>query len=355
MCVTEGCKGDQPGQDRREGPIQIGITVGDPGGIGAEVVLKALSTIDVPNGRFTVFGQSRLLALEEELLVETCGGYRPVLEGRDDSGKIRLEIVEVGEQRQWDERPTGPTGAWGARLQRQALQRAMEAVDEDSIDAIVTAPWNKALFSAIDHPVVGHTEVLADYFDAREVVMMLAGPRLRVSLVTTHVGIGDVAEAVTAQALEKTLRVTARGLRRRYGVHRPRLAVCGLNPHAGEGGHMGSEEIDVISPVVEGIGKHWKSKGIEIEGPFPADTLFAKFRDATPFDAVVCMYHDQGLIPLKLLHFGQSANVTLGLPVVRTSVDHGTAYDIAGRGVADGGSMRYALETAAKMVRRQEE
>jgi 4-hydroxythreonine-4-phosphate dehydrogenase len=182
--------------------------------------------------------------------------------------------------------------------------------------------------------------------------MMLGGPRLRVALVTTHVPISRVSEKLTAKRLEAVIRTTATDLTRLYGVKHPDIAVCGLNPHAGEKGVMGAEEDEIIRPVVNQLAEEL-SDDVEISGPYSADTLFSRFRgDRQPFDAVVCMYHDQGLIPLKLMHFGESANITLGLPVVRTSVDHGTAYDIAGWGVADEGSMRYAVELAVEMAGR---
>ena len=326
--------------------IQLAITMGDPGGIGPEVILKALAA-GLPCGvGVTIYGAEEVLCREERLLRAKIEGFDPVLSMSD------VEIVEVVPELSWEERPVGWTGAKGATTQYRALQAAMEAVDAGEADAIVTAPWNKELFAASGRPVVGHTEVLTEHFGAREVVMMLAGPRLRVSLVTTHIALREVADAIDEAAIEKTLRVTAHSLADRFGVDAPRIAVCGLNPHAGEGGHMGTEELEIIEPVLENLQEKMRAQGVEVAGPFPADTLFAKFRREQPYDAVVCMYHDQGLIPLKLMHFGQSANVTLGLPGVRTSVDHGTAYDIAGQAVADEGSMRYALEMAVEMVRR---
>ncbi len=182
--------------------------------------------------------------------------------------------------------------------------------------------------------------------------MMLAGDRLRVALTTVHIPLRRVHEELTPTRLHDTLRTTASEMQRRFDIGRPRIAVCALNPHAGELGIMGTEEGDVIGPVVQQV---QESLGEEVDfiGPLAADTLFAKFQgDAQPYDAVVCMYHDQALIPLKLLHFGTSANLTLGLPIIRTSVDHGTAYDIAGQGIADPGSMRYALTLAIELDRR---
>jgi 4-hydroxythreonine-4-phosphate dehydrogenase len=178
--------------------------------------------------------------------------------------------------------------------------------------------------------------------------MMLGGDRQRVSLVTTHLPLSQVPARLTQARICEVARVTHLALRDCWGIAQPRLAVAGLNPHAGEAGTMGTEDRDIIAPAVETL----RQEGLRADGPWPADTLFAKARpgQSWPYDAVICMYHDQGLIPLKLLHFGQSANITLGLPLVRTSVDHGTAYDIAGQGVADAGSLAYALDLAERLT-----
>lgn len=327
--------------------VRVGITMGDPAGIGPEVILKALTGMKTDGLEVVVYGARRVLELEEEFLIEGVEGYEPVLGAH--SG---IEVVEVGPQVEWSRTSVGRGDGWGARLQMAALRRAMEAGRDGEIDAIVTAPWNKALFDRIGEPVVGHTEVLADFYGVPEVVMMLAGPRLRVALVTTHMAIADVAASLTKEKIKTTVGITAKSLQERFGLVAPRIAVCGLNPHAGEEGHMGGEEIEIISPAIEELREEALAGDVELVGPLPADTLFAKFAGAgSPFDAVICMYHDQGLIPLKLLHFGQSANLTLGLPVIRTSVDHGTAYDIAGSGKADEGSMEYAIEMAISMAR----
>jgi 4-hydroxythreonine-4-phosphate dehydrogenase len=206
---------------------------------------------------------------------------------------------------------------------------------------------NKALFGEVGLPVTGHTEILADRTEAPDHVMMLAGDTLRVALVTTHLPLSQVAAALSTEKILSTVRTTARDLRRLFGIKRPRIAVAALNPHAGELGNIGREEIEFITPAIDAA----RSEGIKARGPFAADTLFAKVNveGEWPYDAVVCMYHDQALIPLKLVEFGRSANITLGLPIVRTSVDHGTAYDIAGKGTAETGSLRYALKVAAKL------
>lgn len=307
-------------------PVRLAITLGDAAGIGPEIITKALRA-----GSFedvTLFGAPGLVPADAARLV-------------DVSGTDSLIDVEPGLS---DPRC--------ARLQLRALETAIEAAKRDEIDAIVTAPWTKALFETIGAPALGHTEVLADRFGVGdEHVMMLAGDVLRVALVTTHIPLRQVSERVTEKAILHTIRVTAHELRRSFGIPEPRIAVCGVNPHAGEGGHMGTEDRDVVEPALEQA----RQLGFDVHGPFPADTLFVKFRgEVAPYDAVVAMYHDQGLTPLKLRHFGESANITLGLPTVRTSVDHGTAYDIAGKGIADASSMRYALELAERLVRNRQ-
>jgi 4-hydroxythreonine-4-phosphate dehydrogenase len=214
-----------------------------------------------------------------------------------------------------------------------------------SVDALVTAPISKEALNAAGYPFPGHTELLAKMTGSRDVVMMLAGPRLRVALVTTHLSLRQVPGALTRERIERTIEITYRGLQYYWGIPTPRLAVAGLNPHAGEGGIFGSEEKEVIIPAVE----ECRQKGMMIFGPLPSDSLF--FHAASGrYDAVVSMYHDQGLIPLKLLHFREGVNITLGLPIIRTSVDHGTGYDIVGQGVADATSLINAILTAARMA-----
>ncbi|RAL22172.1 4-hydroxythreonine-4-phosphate dehydrogenase PdxA [Lujinxingia litoralis] len=320
-------------------PVRLALTMGDAAGIGPEVIIKTLAELERAGARdleLQVYGSAAVMHQEAAAL-----GYRG-----------RLEVVEVVPELDFSDRPVGVLDARCARAQWAALQQAMAAVDAGLADAIVTAPWNKALFELAQMPVVGHTEVLQQHYGLDEVVMMLGGDRLKVALVTTHVALSEVSPRLSPAAVERVVEITLNGLRRQFGLERPRLAVCGVNPHAGERGHMGREELEWLDSTVAELDQRYGALA-RISGPWPADTLFAKFgRGQTPYDAVICMYHDQGLIPLKLLHFGESANITLGLPIVRTSVDHGTAYDIAGRGIADAGSMLYATRLAAEMVRR---
>ncbi len=283
---------------------RVAITIGDPAGIGPEIAAKAAAS---PRVR------------------EVC---TPVLYGR-----IYTPGVEAGR-----------VSAEAGRAAYGAIVAAVEDAMAGAVDAVATAPINKAAFALADLPWRGHTELLAHLTGAPSVAMMFHSDALRVVLATIHEPLASVPRLLTRATVERVIRLAARELPR-FGFTRPRLAVCGLNPHAGEGGVLGDEEQRVIQPAIAACA----DEGIDIAGPFPADTLFVR-ASRGEFDAVVACYHDQGLIPVKLLAFGRSVNVTLGLPIIRTSVDHGTAFDIAGRNAADPGSMIEAVRLAAKLA-----
>jgi 4-hydroxythreonine-4-phosphate dehydrogenase len=225
------------------------------------------------------------------------------------------------------------------------LDRALEGCLAGEFGAMVTAPVQKSAINEAGVPFTGHTEYLAQKTGTPRVVMLLAGGGLRVALATTHLPLAAVPAAITRQSLEATLRILERDLRERFGIGHPRILVAGLNPHAGESGHLGREEIDVIAPVIGALAR----EGMRVEGPLPADTLFTP-RALAGADAVLAMYHDQGLPVLKHAAFGHAVNVTLGLPVIRTSVDHGTALDLAGAGDIDAGSLEAAVGLAIEMA-----
>jgi 4-hydroxythreonine-4-phosphate dehydrogenase len=227
------------------------------------------------------------------------------------------------------------------------LDRALDGCREGEFAAMVTAPVQKSTINDAGVPFTGHTEYLAARTGTPRVVMMLAGGGLRVALATTHLPLSAVPAAITREGLIGTLRIVHRDLRERFGIDRPRILVAGLNPHAGESGHMGREEVEVIAPALEVL----RREGLAIEGPLPADTLFTT-RVLAGADAVLAMYHDQGLPVLKHASFGHAVNVTLGLPVIRTSVDHGTALDLAGAGELDSGSLVAAVELAIDLAQR---
>jgi len=224
--------------------------------------------------------------------------------------------------------------------------RAVEMVRKRELGAMVTCPISKVLMHQAGHRYDGHTQLISHLTGTEEYVMMLAGKRLRVSLVTIHCALKEVPAILSTDAVYKTIVITARALLEDFGLEKARLAVAALNPHAGESGLFGKEEDEIIEPAIK---MAWDN-GYQVLGPFPPDTVFHKAASGQ-FDAVIAMYHDQGLIPLKLLHFSDAVNVTLGLPIIRTSVDHGTAYDIAGTGQADPSSLKEAIKLAARMVR----
>ena len=285
----------------------IAVTVGDPSGIGPEIALAATH-------------DARVLA--------AC---RPVVYGPTAP----------------DELAAFPCGAVNARAGRAAydvILRATADARAGRVDAIATAPINKAAFAAAGLPWKGHTDLLAHLCGVHDAAMMFWSDALRVVLATVHIPLAEVPRALTADGLFGTIALTARSLPR-FGIPHPRLAVTGLNPHAGEDGLLGTEEQLVIAPAIE----RGRTAGIDVQGPFPADTLFVRAARGE-FDAVVAMYHDQGLVPVKLIAFGKSVNVTLGLPIIRTSVDHGTAFDIARTGKADAGSLVEAILLAAKLA-----
>jgi len=320
---------------------RIGITMGDPAGIGPEIVVKALSNPALHEA-------ARPLVLGDPGAIGAFVGKNPGLSlrevGKAGEAGGRPSVVNLLPTSRLDPallRPGVPT-VEGGEAMVAAIARAVELAIRGDLDGVVTAPISKTLMQRAGHAYEGHTQLLAHLTGAREVVMMLAGERLRVTLVTIHCALREVPRLLTGEAVLRTLVLTDRGLRSDFGIHAPRLAVAALNPHAGEEGLFGDEEERIIAPAVQQA----RSRGIDAAGPLPADTVFVKAVSGA-FDAVVCMYHDQGLIPLKLLHFSDGVNVTLGLPIVRTSVDHGTAYDIAGTGRADPSSLEAAVRTAA--------
>ena len=284
---------------------RVGITAGDPAGIGPEIAAKAAA-------------DPRVQAACETLIYDSPGSFA-----------------------------VGAVSPQAGRAAYDAIVRATRDALDGTIDAIATAPVNKEAFALAGLPWKGHTDLLAHLTNAGRVAMLFYSEQLRVVLATIHVPIADVPRLLTRDLMDFTIGVTARELPR-FGHARPRLAVAGLNPHAGEHGVMGVEDDEVIAPAVHEA----RARGIDVTGPWPADTLFGRAVRGE-FDAVIACYHDQGLIPVKLLGFGRAVNVTLGLPIVRTSVDHGTAFDIAGRGVADPSSLVEAILLAARLAARR--
>jgi 4-hydroxythreonine-4-phosphate dehydrogenase len=327
--------------------VRLAISMGDPGGIGPEVTLKALVARQRPRGiePLLVGDPSVWRDTAQRLGLPLAFGTWP-----DDAPRGRLPMVPTSELSRTPWRPGAPRSHTAARARGeaayQAILGAVRLVQHGQADGMVTAPISKANVVAAGHDFAGHTELLAQLAGNVPVRMMLAGPQLRVVLVTTHLALAAVPRRLTRAAVLDTIRITVAGLRDCFGLSTPRVAVAGLNPHAGEDGLFGDEERRVIAPAVRTA----RRSGLRVEGPFAADGLFAHAAGGA-YDAVVCMYHDQGLAPFKLLHFADGVNITLGLPFVRTSPDHGTAFDIAGTGRADPRSMIAALALAAAAAR----
>jgi 4-hydroxythreonine-4-phosphate dehydrogenase len=306
---------------------RLALTVGDPAGIGPEIVLKALSSPERPPGSWVVYGP--LASLEDRA---ARFGLKPIAE-------LGLSVVDVG----GGPFPLGQVSAEGGRAAAAAVLGAARDALAGRVDAVVTAPLHKESLRAAGHPWPGHTEMLAEAASVSDVAMMFVGGGLRVALLTIHRSLRSVPDAITGPEVERVVRLLHRELPR-FGAERRRIAVCGVNPHAGEGGLFGREELEVVAPAVAGLA----AEGLEVTGPLPADTAFVRAARGE-FDAVVAAYHDQGLVPVKLVAFGRAVNVTLGLPFVRTSVDHGTAFDIAASGTADPGSLLAAMALASSL------
>lgn len=321
----------------------IGITMGDPAGVGPEIIAKALADPAVYQiCRPLVLGDAGVM----REAIPAGMAIRP-LHGPDAMEAVagRIDLLPLSELPPSSRLPGKPTLEGGRGMVGYILE-AVELAQRGEIQAMVTAPINKALMHGAGFPYEGHTQLIAERTGTRDYVMMLAGERLRVTLVTIHCALRDVPGLLDTSAVHRTIAITHRALKRDFGIEEPRIAVAALNPHAGEEGLFGDEETRVIAPAVHMA----RAEGMKVAGPLPADTLFF-YAASGRYDVVVCMYHDQGLIPLKLLHFADGVNVTLGLPIVRTSVDHGTAYDIAGKGRADPSSLKAALRMAASMAR----
>ena len=319
---------------------RLALTSGEPSGIGPDLCLQLASRnldfdVIVLGDLELLAERSRLLGLEVSLVPWSPGEATEV-----PSGSLRVWSVATAINH-----APGVLDPQNADYVLALIDRAVGAVQAGSLDALVTAPISKASINAAGIPFTGHTEYL-EALTGGQSVMVLTAPGLRVALATTHLALREVPDALTAPRLERILEVLFKELESRLGIERPRILVAGLNPHAGEAGHLGHEEITVIEPVLA----RFRSRGHRLEGPLPADTLFVPHR-LEGADAVLAMYHDQGLPVLKFMGFGQAVNLTLGLPIIRTSVDHGTALDLAGRGGADAGSLFAALEAASQMVR----
>ena len=305
----------------------IGITMGDPVGIGPEVILKALTSPEIrAAANYVVIGSEKVLSnISDRVLTDNISvldldnftvnnalTHKPL----PDSGKASVEYILKG----------------------------LDLAINGKIDALVTAPISKEAIKLAGYDYAGHTELLKEKTSVENVVMFMVGKGLRVSFVTTHLAVNEISGAINQENVFSTIQITATGLKTFFGIDQPKIAVCGLNPHCGDGDRFGTEERDVIIPAIERA----QEMGINCHGPLSADTVFNKALNGE-FDIVVVQFHDQGAIPIKMYAFDSGVNITLGIPVIRTSPTHGTAFDIAGKGIADPGSMIEAIKTAVMM------
>lgn len=320
-------------------PRPLALTPGEPGGIGPDICIQLAQ--QARDYSVVAVGSPELLTeraarLSLPIKIEH---YEPGTSASRDAGHLSVLPVELGAAAQ-----AGVLNPANATYVLETLTLATRGCLEGTFSGLVTGPIHKGVINDAGIPFSGHTEFLAQLTDAYP-VMMLACPGLRVALATTHLPLKDVSAAINTTLLEQVITILHRDLARRFSIPDPNILVCGLNPHAGEGGHLGKEEIEIISPVLEQL----RQTGMRLEGPLPADTLFTP-----PYleraDAVLAMYHDQGLPVLKHLGFGNAVNITLGLPIIRTSVDHGTALDLAGTGKADIGSLQAAIKAALELT-----
>jgi len=322
--------------------LRIALTAGEPAGIGPDLAL-ALALRPSPQREVITIADPQLLRERAELLgmavdiVEFDPGTDPTPQA---SGVLQVLPVALAASCK-----AGTLDPANAGYVLDTLDRAVSGCRQGLFQAMVTAPVQKSIINDAGIPFTGHTEYLAQLTATPRVVMMLACDEMRVALATTHLPLAEVPAAITHEVLTGVCEILQRELQSRFALSNPRIAVLGLNPHAGEGGHLGREEVEVIVPTLESL----RQQGINVIGPLPADTAFNPkvLRDC---DAVLAMYHDQGLPVLKYAGFSRSVNITLGLPIIRTSVDHGTALDLAGSGQADPGSLHYALQSATEMA-----
>lgn len=315
----------------------LAVTLGDPSGIGPEIIAKAWAARrEAGLTPFFAVGDMRSLAQVSDIPIERI--YDPAAAPGLFDRVLPFFHVEEG-----DVAPAGAPTIDGARCALHSLEIATGLVRAEGAAGLVTGPISKARLKEVGFTFPGQTEFVAERcgVSRSNAVMMLAGPTLRVVPITIHVALRDVPVVLTTDLIRSRALVTARGLQRNFGIARPRLAVAALNPHAGESGHMGDEEERIIAPAIAAL----LEDGLDISGPYPADALFTP-RARVGYDAALCMYHDQALVPLKALDFDEGVNITLGLPIVRTSPDHGTAFDIAGQGKAEPGAMIAAIRMA---------
>lgn len=327
------------------GTTRLAVTMGDPRGIGPEICAQVLANGELEDGvGVTVVGASKVMQA-------AAGNMKLQLDPPILSADARelpgtgIGVMDLDNFSPGELDPREPCARSG-QASLEYIEKAVELATSGRADAVVTGPINKEAIAAAGSKYPGHTEMLADLTGGGRPVMLLLSEELMVAFVTTHVALRDVPESLSIGKISHTIRTLHEGLRSYFGLSTPRIAVCGLNPHCGDGGRFGTEEADIVEPAVQKV----RDSGMKVAGPMPSDTVFSSVvRDF--YDGFVALYHDQGMIPIKFCGIQAVTNVTLGLPIIRTSVGHGTAYDIAGKGSADGASMLRAIRAAARMVR----
>jgi 4-hydroxythreonine-4-phosphate dehydrogenase len=334
--------------DSAKGKVVIGITMGDPTGIGPEIVIKALLDRSIREKVFpVVFGDKGVLARVAQDIGITDVRFREIASidsvRNAEIGKREILVKSISNLKMTKLRYGRPDRNCG-RAMVNYVKEAVDAAMAGYIDAIVTAPINKEAINEAGFRYGGHTDMIADFTGTKEFTMMFISKHFKVSLVTIHVPLKDVSMRITPQRIYKVGLLTWKTLRQYFGLKNPKIGVCGLNPHAGEGGIFGDEEKDLIYPGIVSM----RSKGIDAEGPLSPDSAFWRAYNKE-FDAIIAMYHDQGLIPVKLIDFDNAVNVTIGIPIIRTSPGHGTAYNIAGQGKANPEPLKSAIELAYQM------
>lgn len=333
--------------ERENNPIRIGITIGDINGIGPEVIIKALKdTRILSDCTPIIYGSTKTMSYHKKALNEEEFTYQSCKTAEDASPK-KINIVNV-----WNDEikfELGSITETGGKYAYLSLEKATEDLAANKIDILVTAPISKEAIIKAGFQFPGHTEYLAHLSGVDEALMVMVSPNLKVALVTSHIALKDVSKALTKEKVYAKIKALENSLKKDFGIIRPKIAVLGLNPHAGENGKMGTEESEAISPAIQQA----KNENILAFGPYPADGFFGS-NMLNQFDGILAMYHDQGLTAFKALAFDEGVNYTAGLPIVRTSPDHGTAFDIAGKNKASGQSFRSAIYLAMDVYRNRQ-
>ncbi len=325
----------------------IGVSMGDPSGVGPEIIIKHMVYESTTKDRIVIFGCRDVFEYYLDMfnIAIPINNISSEDKIREEFHEGEMNIIEVGKFNVKDIE-LGKVNKHSGKIAFESALQTINAAINGKIDAVVTAPFNKEAINLAGYNYIGHTELLAEKTNTKDYVMMLAAKRFRVALVTTHISLKEVPDMITKDRVLKTIKIVDNDLRKWFGIEKPKIAVSALNPHNSEGGLMGDEEQREIIPAI----KEAKRLGIDVHGSFAADTLFIKEKRGK-YDCYIAMYHDQGLVPLKALYFDSSVNITLGIPIIRTSPDHGTAFDIVGQFKADHRSLTEAIRQAHRMAR----